>query len=377
MQPAIPNAQHQRRRAGFTIVELLVVILIIAAMIAISVAVLGDSVTEARIQATRSTIRQLDSMLQTRVETFGRLNLGPQAQQFKFLYDNASPTNSPPAVSLKVAEIIVRKDRYRGAFPQREVDLWGLDGVPNTVDDAPLWAIWNGRLSINNPSTGNPYRNDHNPLTESSELLYLALTEGTVFGGPSLGIDRIPAEHVQDTDGDSMLEFVDEWGQPLRFYNWPTRLIRPGGETSSPPSTPVTFAGIGVAYYTVTAGALMPGIPDTATDLNFDNYAHPLNQDPDDPTGALVAAQNFSGIARDPFNLGMLSNQAQPVTEDFYGTLDTYYTPLIVSGGPDESLGLNEPTTPGPERLAQPLATGIGDTANLDLLYDNITNRQR
>ena len=374
MQPAIPNAQHQRRRAGFTIVELLVVILIIAAMIAISVAVMGDAVKDARIQATRSTIRQLDSMLQTRVETFGRLNLRPQAQRFKVLYDNASPTNSPPVISLKVAEIIVRKDRYRSAFPQRLEDLWGLDGVPDTVDDAPLWFVWKQRTGA---TAGMPRPAGHSTVSESSELLYLSLTEGTIFGGPSLGIDRIPAEHVQDGDNDGVQEFVDEWGQPLRFYNWPTRLIRPGGETSSPPSTPVTFGGIGVAYYTVTAGALMPGIPDTATDLNFDNYAHPLNQDPDDQTGALVAAQNFSGIARDFFQLGTLSNQAQPVTEDFYGTLDTYYTPLIVSGGPDEVLGLNEPTTAGPERLAQPLATGIGDTANLDLLYDNITNRQR
>ncbi|REK23464.1 MAG: prepilin-type N-terminal cleavage/methylation domain-containing protein [Planctomycetota bacterium] len=358
MQPVTDRAQQTPRRAGFTIVELLVVILIIAAMIAISVAVMGDSVKEARIQATRTTIRQLDSMLQQRVETFGRLNLTSQAQRFKLAYDTNKPV-ADPAVSLEVAEIMVRKDRFRAAFPQRVEDLWGFDQQAGGGDDAPLYAVWLSNLT----SPGN-----HQPETESSELLYLSLTEGTVFGGPALGIDRVPVEHVHDTDNDGIPEFVDEWGSPLRFYNWTTRLIRPDGPG----------ADIDLPMFQATAKPLMPSViePGGPTlPMPFDYYSNWLNIDPDDQTGALSAAIS-NGFFNTAFDLGT-ANLAVPFDETNYHTLDTYHVPLIVSAGPDENLGLNEPTATGFARLALPLATGIGDTAALDLLYDNITNRQR
>ena len=34
---------------------------------------------------------------------------------------------------------------------------------------------------------------------------------------------------VADIDADGLIELLDGWGQPLRFYRWPTRLVRPAG----------------------------------------------------------------------------------------------------------------------------------------------------
>ena len=327
-------------------VELLIVLTIIGILFSISFVVYGAAVESARVEATRTTIRQLDSALQERLDAFQRINLKSQAQVFKAAYDAGS--NTPAQVPLELAEIMVRKDRYKAAFPQREEDLWGLNGMSGGGDDAPLAAHW-----LPGPS--------HTVETESSELLYLALTKGAVFGQPSLGIDRINADHVADTDDDGLLEFIDEWGTPLRFYGWTTSLVRPLGNGGD----------IDLAMFRATAAVLMPGAPSPSADpLAANVYNDRLNQDPDDPTGALGVGGYFTST----FALGSLN--AQPFNEGFYHAFDTYNLPLIVSAGGDGRLGLNEPTSAGADRLARPIAADATDAEDLDLLYDNVTNQQ-
>lgn len=349
-------------------VELLVVMTIIAILMSISFVVYGAAVENARSEATRATLRQLDSALQERYDAFRRLNFRPFAQQFKAAYE-AGGTNTPTTIPLTVAEIIVRKDRYKAAFPQRFEDLWGFDGLPDTSDDAPLWRLWRRTAGIAAPTM--PTRV---PEIESSELLYLTLTSGGAFGGSVLPLDRLRANHLKDANNNLINEIYDEWGRPLRFYNQPTRLVRPGGEISAPP---IDYADITLTRFRSEALPLIPTLPKITADLQYDFttfIGHPLNIDPDDPTGALTAAQNTApttNICRGTYSLNGVPNQ-QPLTEGYYGTFDTYWTPLIVSAGPDGRLGLNEPAQAGaaPSRLAEP--TGISQ----DDLTDNITNRQ-
>lgn len=392
------------RRSGFTLIELLVVLAILTLLFGLSFTVLSGAMDNSREEATRATIRQLDGALQQRLEDFGRVNLKPQADLFKRNYDQA---NSPQTISAELAAVVIRKDRFRSAFPQRVEDLYGLDGDPGGNDNAPLLAIWNAKLTT--PA-------NHVAATESIELLVLALTEGAVFGNSAMSLDGFNSDYVRDTDEDGLLEIVDGWGQPLRFYNWPTRLIRPVGETSTPPAFPLQNGDITRDFYVGTASVLVSDAPAlNATSLQADRYSHPLNQDPDDPVGYLSDSQTSaafgpSGRFRDYYDLLGSTNQGAPVDERFYHTVDTYWTPLIVSGGPDERVGLFEPdgsdprtpvvppltiprpTAEYPRRLARPLdedlnsngmldsgedlnGDGALDTAR-DLLYDNITNRQ-
>ena len=355
-------------------VELLVVITIIAILISISYVVLADSLERARVDATRATIRQLDSALQERIEALSRVNMRSQAVDLQQRYNAYSGPNDPPFMPLEVAEIIVRKDRYRAALPQRLEDLWGLDGVPGGGDDSPLWNVWMSRTGFSARDEAAP-----DPL-ESSELLLLALTEGSVFGTTPLPLDQLNPRHVRDANGNGLPEIYDDWGQPIRFYNWPTRLVRSNGtgagEASAPPSVPVVNHDLSAAYFSAVVLPLMSDAPRTSSDLAFNVYSHPLNQDPVDQTGALTATQNATdpGLGRQSFGLAFRPNLAMPLTEGFYHTFDTWYVPLIVSSGPDERLGLNEPALAGdaPQRPAE-----VADPTQLDSLYDNLTNRQR
>ncbi|MBY0588996.1 type II secretion system GspH family protein [bacterium] len=51
----------------------------------------------------------------------------------------------------------------------------------------------------------------HSPETESSECLYLILEKDPAIQGVS-------AKFIKDTDGDGLLEFVDSYGKPIKFY---------------------------------------------------------------------------------------------------------------------------------------------------------------
>jgi hypothetical protein len=243
-------------------------------------------------------------------------------------------------------------------------------------------------------------------VTESAELLYYILTRGTSLAEESAGSDAFSASEVKDTDGDGLLEIVDAWGNPVRFYRWPTRLIRSGGPgtvltvgSGSParllvgnlrpdyPEWANTAYALGAViiaqdqdttaanrtnrvYRCVVAGTSDTTAPDWTTAANqrvgarivdggvtWEVEIDPLAVDPDDPQGTTSAPSDPAAF------------------EGNYHTPDTWHAPLIVSAGADGLLGLHEPydsTDSG--RLANPQTPGA--PPNDRPIEDNISNQQ-
>jgi hypothetical protein len=257
------------------------------------------------------------------------------------------------------ASILAKKDKFKLGFPQTIKEAFG--GTDDPAD-----------------------------VTASSEALYHFLINGETFGSPPVDADSFDSNEVKDTDGDKRLEFIDGWGRPLRFYRWPTRLIRPapsGQEAdhqeikgTSPnqyyafPLDPdFTTANTGqVSGFTaeLVFGPLQPmpaGVQSrkiaksqpTLKDELGDPLAKippdPLALDPDDPHG--------SAVTRTPSGIQNFEHK--------YHTPDTWSTPLIISAGADGVLGIYEPVDEDNHGfLAQP------NYAELEGLLDNITNRQ-
>ncbi len=421
MRSSHTTSDTQRPRAGFSLVELLVVMAIIATLASLSFVVLGRTGEAAREAATKTSMRIISGALRERVDAFHEITASPtQAdpdmpilKNSRVFRDTVADFNrrfaaANPGVALPyplAAEAYVRKTMFKSLFPQRLEDLYGYNGTSNNGggDDSPMLArmrdtalsqwrpeSWMGREQAATSSR---------PEATSAELLYVILTEGDVYGIPPSEIDGIDKNQIGDTDADGNLEFLDGWGHSLQFYNWPTRLIKDDGATFTG-----TVVVSGNTYST--ASLLISNLPEVPTPgaVSATRNRNRMDRDPDDPARWLVRAPiildedvlvvngildpgedtNGNGRLDRPagfwlyttgpatFSLGGGIN-ARSFHTDYYHDPNTATMPLVVSAGPDGDLGLYLPTVAGANRLARVIATDDACQA----LGDNVTNQQR
>jgi prepilin-type N-terminal cleavage/methylation domain-containing protein len=368
--------------AAFTLIEILVVVAIIGILLGMMGAVVRNSFRKAREAATIATIQKIDGLLQDRLAGFARWfetspdirrrveafeaqlanltedNLGNNdgtLQPFEDLNGNGMNDRGVLRLSRKVIEAYLRKRLFREQFPQRfEEMLPNSNVVPATT---ALPAVMASDPQITFDAT------KHRRRTESSALLYYSLTKMPVYGVPPVGESDFGTNEVRDTDGDGLLEFVDGWGRPLRFYRWPTRLLKPNGAygiDGVPGNGGTTFASYGAlgtddvvipTNIRELAGLLIDGLPSgPAVPGQWDI----LSEDPDDPAGEIMTElkrQFASGVHAYPTFPASSPSSPGRYQEPYYPTLDTYSTPLIVSVGadgvaegdaPDSTDGLDE-----------------------------------
>ena len=295
-------------RRGFTMVEILVVVGIILLLMTISVGVLRNAIGVARQKQTEATILKVHGLMQQRMDAFYRgidkTNL--QQAKDKMRRDWYSTYSMIPPD--RAIDVMVRKDILKSRFPENFLE----------------------RNLLTTPPTGvTVVAAKHNTKTQSAALLYWILTDSEVYGVAPVDESEFSSNEVQDTDGDGLKEFVDGWGVPLRFYRWPTHLIRPGDGSTTPPG--MNAAGVLSPPDRTYVSAMWSGLPSIPTVAGeFD----PLTRDPDDPTGQII---QFLNMPTTPAG-------AKTAVQNFFGTPNTYHAFLIVSSGPDKNLGMLDPS---------------------------------
>jgi prepilin-type N-terminal cleavage/methylation domain-containing protein len=423
-----PNAK--RFRSGFTLLELLMVIAIISVMMSLVFFVMNGMTENAEAEATKTTVNKINRLLEQRIEAFERAFKGSRRNTYvtatvnlltnidgRFDHFSRFPDQAPPAVVL-----LAHKAAFRYEFPQRMVELILVsdddkngNGLPNIVEEKV--AVPNARtaLVMDNIKNGvvpveptvlqiqalvDSRWNLHKAnvtagrdKTESSELLYYMLTVAGTFGSSPVDADQFSPLEVVDTDADGLPEFVDAWGEPLRFYRWPTRLIDP---TAPSPFVPdfdnpndLTETRSISPQEREYAGLLIRGLPPAPVPLpgpsgGLTTQRDMLFVDPDDPVGLLYS------FIEDPQYKGMGIDLTQEFNEAKYHTPDTYHAPLIISAGLDGKLGLREPNDTNAalgiygnlaqyaNTFAPTFSTGPAPSpAVLDQIVDNITSRNR
>ena len=388
-------------RSGFTLMELLIVIMVIAILMALSLSAVFSFIVNAREAATATTISKVNGLLQDRIRSFRQYDFSDSALRLRDAWNTNN--NMDQVMTPELADVLLRKPRFKQAFPQSftEADRTRLfPGVAFTYAAGPPVAY-----TLTSPVTG------YDTKYECGIVLYAFLTKGETFGAPSAGDDAFTGSEIRvGPETNNLPCLVDAWGEPLRFYRWPTRLIRCGEQDFDGDGTYDDFNQNGMqdpAGVTASAGSLsigvairpygtlspptsypgptpasllisnlppydrsttntyrlgvdgQPGVAgvDDDNDSTVDNIGEtgwpgtddpePLNTDPDDPTFRLSAWFNDGP----PYNGntvpgGLLARRNGFVTEghDFY----TFHTPLVVSSGPDKRLGLYEPTNTDP-----------------------------
>ena len=382
-------------RKGFSLVEVLVVIGLIAFLTAAIVVVMPRLGNTAKVAATQATIKKVDELLNDRINGFNRW-IQTQNTQAQGSNPPAYVVNAPPPPGLNLNQY----SQNQALFQILAAKYWFSRYFPQSFQEVYPTA----------PAAGP----SHQKVTESAACLYLILTQAGVFDTDPLAAADLRGLELADTDGDGLMEIIDAWGQPLRYYRWPTRLFRPATSSGTvgtpgwnslapaPAPTPASVlistaprgpipiwtsgnyalgqdiqpatvpAGDVMMYQCTVAGTSGTGQPTwptsagatvvdgtTPTPVTWTAVLDPLAIDGDDPNG--LASSNYI-------------NESGP---QYFHTWATYHVPLIVSAGTDGLLGLFEPfdgTNFG--TLAQPQFGASGGFA-LDAMYDNLTNHQK
>ncbi len=408
----------KNRRAGFTMIELLAAIAVIALMMALLTAASYRFIVSAREAATAATISKANGIIQDRVRAFHEFDFSDVGV---IAAANWNAVNPGDQQSAKLAEIGFRKSRFKKAFPQSFVEL----DASQVKRLFPTFPLSPPTYPLPIPLLPAPY----NPKYESGIILYAMLVRGESFGAPSPGDDVFTGAEVRTSpETGGMPCLVDAWGEPIRFYRWPTRLIRCGEQNFSgasgssafddlnnngikePPgwvegsgSNPSTFSPA------IRPNSLFPGpTPASLLISNLPPYdpASPFSKGPDGQPGLSGGSPPFSffgapdtddpeSLNIDPddstsqlysflFDNNLTASQQAARRSGFVGLHDffTFHTPLIVSAGPDKQLGLFEPTdvpvgSPAASAnfgyLAAPILTP-NPNKSLQVLFDNITN---
>ena len=404
------------------------VMAIIAILMSTSVVVMLGFMDQAEEEATSATLQKLARLVEQRGEAIERSFAGVRRQRtiqatYGLLADpnrDGDRSDGIFGVREEAVTILAKKAMMRFEMPQRfgERLLFGdpavtVPGMPESIYlaiAAPRARNALG-LALTTSLTDTAIDNEvtskwgnNTPETESSELLYFCLIASGSFGATSVDADRFTAAEIQDTDNDGLPEFVDAWGQPLRFYRWPTRLVdwdppvpfqpvltNPNDPTdvvvtvdTDNDGTPDTTVG----QRTVSqdernvANILLKGLPPAPSMLP--NGVLPrdlLLTDPDDPIGTLYSElERLNGLNGNPLF-------ASQFNEALFHTPDTFHAPIVVSAGLDGELGLREPydtTNLGNLAAYNANLDGNGTPGQasdfvllLDVLSDNLTSRSK
>ncbi len=193
--------KHPPRRAssGFTLVELLVVVLIIGILASMVLGALYASQEKSKGRFTRATISKLHNQIVQRWDSYRtrRVQLQPA-------YSNPSQTN---AAQMAQWQLRAKWELMRMELPDHYGDLKSF--TPQYSTPSALWSAYYAMVNWN----GNPDPTQNNV---SAEMLYLVITVGM---NPDDELQFMERE-VGDTDGDGMFEFLDGWGRPIRFCRW-------------------------------------------------------------------------------------------------------------------------------------------------------------
>ena len=210
--PSRASAAHHPGRRAFTLIELLVTITVLAILMAAVLGGMRMADEAARAARTRSTITKLNDVIMEQYDSYLNrrvpMDLNAYAQSLA-----GSGTVRPEHYAR--AKLNALKDLMRMEMPDRWSDVNGdpliLKHMSNNTPIVPALTESYRRALQRAPNASN--------TLGAAECLYLI-----VMNNPEAAAAFNNAE-IGDTDRDGLKEFIDGWGNPIRFIRWPAGFI--------------------------------------------------------------------------------------------------------------------------------------------------------
>ncbi len=216
-------------RQGFTLVELLVVIVIIVMLASLVLTGLAAAQERTREEQTRSTISKLHGQVMLMWDEYRTRRVSLPAT----VEASLNPAGPNGRRNIALARLTMVRVYQRQEMPDTYADL--LPMVPFPSLD-PSFTVQSPLANFVQSAATAADQN------ESAECLFLAVTYG-------MNADeqvRFSGREVGDTDGDGNKEFLDGWGNPIAWLRWAPGFI---SETQHAPAAdfhPDPFDPLGV-----------------------------------------------------------------------------------------------------------------------------------
>lgn len=278
------------RRRGFTLTELLVsvsIILLLAGLISSAVSAARAS---AKVSATRATIEKLNQIIAQHYSTYasravaGGTTSALRASGIRRTISAELPDSWDDVQRVASGTVpVVPLVPAAGSFPNSSVQR----------AYASLWnSLPSAQTDISDPAYVGKQFGD-------AECLFMIVMRGGI--ADCLDCGGLRTSEVGDTDGDGMPEFLDAWGNPIRYVLWPAGLQLPA-------SGGVNFFSTDIPFLAAPSGRVMrplifSGGPDRTNSINVNGGANlDLGLNCGDPTNATLAT--FGGLNGSPDGRG-------------------------------------------------------------------------
>lgn len=379
---------NERRgsRPGFTLLELMIVIAIIAILAALTTGVAMRFFGIQQQRNTEVTITKANETLKRQwnevVSEAMKEPLPPDGpsigdpsylSSMKWVYltqilgtSGPSPTGLAGGDPVR-ARVIWVKARLRQQFPMDYQEI--LYATPPALLGLPQSATWqpyppgalpalptyykpliNAGVVLIPPSAPPPPPTD----AENSSCLLMALS--LTRGGIAFSSDNLGSSAVGDTDNNGLLEILDGWKRPIRFFRWPT--LNSEVENLNPvrstlPSNPgllfrfndpedPTGQLLNLTWWSATHPYTPTGPPYPAPSWAFETTFHSLyaiSAGPPPPSGPAPPGWPYYPQTGPPYPAG---SGPFPNTPFPYWLVpyEYYMYPVVASAGPNKSFGL-------------------------------------
>ena len=196
-----------KSRAGFTLVELLVSLVIISILSAMTLSGLSAVRRRSREEATRTTIRKIHEIIVPQYESY----LDKRLDRTTCI---SAGSSAFPALSgsgrrqFEGGKLVVIRKTLAFEMP----DNWGdIGSVPAAYGSGRTAAYASHETATTNINISDDI--------DSAECLYMICL---LSGFQPEAMENFRAEEIGDKDGDGKPEFHDAWGMPIAFIRWPT-----------------------------------------------------------------------------------------------------------------------------------------------------------
>lgn len=198
-----------RRDAGFTLVELLIVVTIIALVAGMMLFALAGARNNALERKTKTTIQRLNEALLARWVGYETRRIVWQEGQ--------GPNSATSPIAAARLRLRGLRELMRMELPQ----AWSeVSGQPTTGIVRPAAnRAYQRRINEAKSKDGKKASESANfSDLANAECLYLILT--TRLGEEESIRDSVKDSEIGDVDGDGLFEFLDGWGNPICFIRW-------------------------------------------------------------------------------------------------------------------------------------------------------------